>query len=408
MALFPSTNQFEQLSARLKQGRRKLHRELSYCPKLLERLASLPATGRNLREVIITSGEINDRHGTGILLTRIFPATSTFNIHARSFYGSQGPFTAVELADGGPDDRFASSILRQIAGLLRIEYILVVPYLPDDAHTAIALRQATGAPLVTWVMDDQAVFSDKFPRPLLKKLLAQSDVRFVISPEMKEEYGKAFDVLAFVLPPTVSQSLLDNHDEPPRPASETKCCALVGNVWSAAWLTRLADVIENSGWKVNWYAHNSAGNEEKRGFARKGFMSDAELAKGLAAVPFVISPTGTGDAEDDSMHLTRLSLPSRIPYLLAVHRVPILVVGSGESCAARFVSRLGVGLQCGYNRQEFEKAAEQLCEPEFNARCRRNCRQHAALFGDKDLAAWIWKSARAGTPIDLRFTIFDS
>ena len=72
MALFPSTNQFEQLSARLKQGRRKLHRELSYCPKLLETLASLPATGQNLREVIITSGEINDRHGTGILLTRIF------------------------------------------------------------------------------------------------------------------------------------------------------------------------------------------------------------------------------------------------------------------------------------------------------------------------------------------------
>ena len=71
----PSTNQFEQLSARLKQGRRKLHRELSYCPKLLETLASLPATGQNLREVIITSGEINDRHGTGILLTRIFPAS---------------------------------------------------------------------------------------------------------------------------------------------------------------------------------------------------------------------------------------------------------------------------------------------------------------------------------------------
>ena len=83
-------NHFEQLGLRLKEGRRKLHRELSYCPKLLQRLASLPATGRNLREVIITSGEINDRHGTGILLTRIFPVASAFNIHARSFYGSPG------------------------------------------------------------------------------------------------------------------------------------------------------------------------------------------------------------------------------------------------------------------------------------------------------------------------------
>ena len=72
---------------------------------------------------------------------------------------------------------------------------------------------------------------------------------------------------------------------------------------------------------------------------------------------------------------------------------PILVVGSGESCAARFVSRLGVGLQCGYNREEFEKAAEQLCEPEFNARCRRNCRQHAALFGDR-----IWRRGYGNLP----------
>ena len=56
-------------------------------------------------------------------------------------------------------------MLREIAGLLRIEHILVVPYMPDDAHTAIALRQATGAPLVTWVMDDQAVFSDNFQSP---------------------------------------------------------------------------------------------------------------------------------------------------------------------------------------------------------------------------------------------------
>ena len=34
-------------------------------------------------------------------------------------------------------------MLHQIAGLLRIEHILVVPFMPDDAHTAIALRQAT-------------------------------------------------------------------------------------------------------------------------------------------------------------------------------------------------------------------------------------------------------------------------
>ena len=67
-------NHFEQLSVRLKEGRRRLHRELDYCPRLLQTLASLPATGQNLREVLITSGEINDRHGTGLLLVAPFPS----------------------------------------------------------------------------------------------------------------------------------------------------------------------------------------------------------------------------------------------------------------------------------------------------------------------------------------------
>ena len=125
-------------------------------------------------------------------------------------------------------------------------------------------------------------------------------------------------------------------------------------------------------------------------------------------MPFVIAPTGTGDEEDDLIHVTRLSLPSRLPYLLAGHRIPILVTGSEESCAARFVSRLGVGLHCGYNPEEFKKAAQRLCDPDFNARCRTNCAQHAALFGDEGLAEWIWKSASQGTPIDSRFAIFDS
>ena len=97
-----------------------------------------------------------------------------------------------------------------------------MPYLPDDAHTAIALRQATGAPLVTWVMDDQAVFSGKFPKPLLSELFAQSDIRFVISPEMKAAYQQAFGVPPFVLPPTVSATMHESAGEASGRAGEAK------------------------------------------------------------------------------------------------------------------------------------------------------------------------------------------
>jgi hypothetical protein len=401
-------NHFEHLILRLKEGRRRLHRELAYYPKLLQTLTCLPATGQNLREVLVTSGEVNDRHGTGLLLSRLFSGDSAFNIHGRSFYGTPGDFTAVEIANDGPGDQFASFIIREIAGLLRIEHILAVPYMADEAHTALALKEASEAPLTTWVMDDQTVFSDQLPKPLLKKLFAQSNIRFVISPEMKQAYQKAFDLPFFVLPPTVSQALLNNAVEAPQPKNETKCCALIGNVWSASWLTLLESTIGGSGWNVHWYGQDPRGNEKRPGFISKGFARESELAKGLAAMPFVIAPIGTGDEKDDRIHITKLSLPSRIPYLLAVHRVPILVVGSEESCAARFVSRLGVGLHCNYSPEEFNAAAQRLSDPGFNAYCRSNCAQHAARFGDEGLTEWIWKSADAGAPIDSRFALFES
>ncbi|MGB8467280.1 MAG: hypothetical protein WCE49_20200 [Terrimicrobiaceae bacterium] len=408
MALFSPTGPFEQQSVRLKEGRKRLHRALGYYPKLLQALTDLRATGQSLREIVVTSNEINDRHGTGLLLSRLFSGIPALNIHAQSVYGTQGDFAAVEIGNEGPGDQFANFVLREITRFLHFEHILVVPYLPDEAHTAIALRESTKAPLATWVMDDQAVFSDQFPKPLLKELFVKSDIRFVISPEMKRAYQGLFDVPLFVLPPTVPQALLSKPRGTSRPDFESKRCALVGNVWSVNWLTRLEGVIAKSGWKVNWYGHDPGKNGEKPAFAKKGFLKDNELAEGLAAMPFVIAPTGTGDDEDDFIHVTRLSLPSRIPYLLAAHRIPILVIGSDESCAARFVSRLGVGLHCGYSPEAFKEAARRLCDPDFNAFCRTNCAQHAALFGDEGLAEWIWKSASAGTPIDSRFAIFDS
>ena len=110
-------------------------------------------------------------------------------------------------------------------------------------------------------------------------------------------------------------------------------------------------------------------------------MSEAELAKGLAAVPFVISPTGTGDAEDDRTFILpgSASLPASptcLPFIAfrSLSSVPGRAARHGSS------RRLGVGLHCGYSREEFEKAALQLCEAEFNARCRRNCQQHATAL----------------------------
>ena len=80
--------------------------------------------------------------------------------------------------------------------------------------------------------------------------------------------------------------------ETPRPASEAKCCALIGNVWSAGWLTRLGRVIESSGWKVNCYGHDSAGNGEKPGFVKKGFVSEDGAGERIGRSAFCHLPHG--------------------------------------------------------------------------------------------------------------------
>ena len=72
----------------------------------------------------------------------------------------------------------------------------------------------------------------------------------------------------------------------------------------------------------------------------------------LALVPIgamADSPAALLDGRETDQGVASLSLPGRILFAAATSNTPILVVGSENTCAARFVRHFGIGETVPYN-----------------------------------------------------------
>jgi len=98
-----------------------------------------------------------------------------------------------------------------------------------------------------------------------------------------------------------------------------------------------------------------------------------------------------------------MSLPTRIPYLLAVGHVPMVVIGSHETAAARFVHRMDGVVVTDYCGSKFPQAVQEICKPEYHQKHRQNAARHAGLFSIEGMSEWIWEALSAGEPKDDRF-----
>ena len=123
----------------------------------------------------------------------------------------------------------------------------------------------------------------------------------------------------------------------------------------------------------------------------------------LRQAPFVVVPSGVLDHTDDRRFIAQLSLPSRIPYILATSQAPILVLGSAETAAARFVTAAGIGLVAPYGRSAFQDATERISRPDVNLEMRRAAVLLASRFADIGGAEWLWQSLARGEPFDGRY-----
>jgi len=291
--------------------------------------------------------------------------------------------------------------------------VLCVPYFPDDALNAIALKESFGAPLCTYLMDDQNLCANGIPDAVMAELLAKSTLRLAISPELSAGYELKYGHKMWLMPPLVPTRFIPLClNKLPEAALEAKSGIIVGNIWGQRWIELLRETVRDSGITLRWYNH---GEFRWLPFSSEALSSDGiipqegppdpdeRMVEILRHASFVVVPSGTLDETDDRRFIARLSFPSRIPYILATSHAPILVLGHPETVAARFVAGAGIGMVAPYGRRAFQEAVERITRPAVNIEMRRAAFSLSIRFADLGAADWLWSSLAKGEPVDGRY-----
>jgi hypothetical protein len=294
-----------------------------------------------------------------------------------------------------------------------VRRILAVPYGTDDLRTAIALHDLHGAPMCTWLMDDQNVAESQVPDSLMLELLQKSQLRLAISAEIRDAYEAKYGMRFGVVPPLVPAHRIC----PIVKTSSTDRCrnnrgAIAGNIWSGAWLDVLRVAAKGCGLELDWFCPRGTrfmtatpAELAADGITFRGAVSEDELVSDVRERPFVVVPSGTLDANDDHPAISRMSLPSRITFVLAATNTPMLVLGSPETGAARFVVQRGIGITAPYEPSAIRKAVEHLLDPLVQQQMRERAASMASSFTTTGVREWLWRSLALGEPADDRFEV---
>ena len=398
-------------------------------------------------QVIVSACEINSRHGTGLLIQYLFD-----NFHqlgtVNSYHCYNGDRVSSKIHHCLPnyDQLTRSEIydhLLEWFGQNPPRQAYVVPYFRSDFLMATALKDLFETKVCLHVMDDNSLYGD-IPHRVVQEAIEKSDLLFVISPEMRQHYEQQFGQKAYVFPPIVPEALIprdvigsehwQNHMEgnDTQPSSKKLMARLrqwmplnfkgstvndqtrgilVGNIWDNAWLELLRKTIRDSGLKVDWYSNNPnavwlQGSEQE--LADDGiFIHDSlwgqDLVSELRRRPFAIMPSGLLTGEGSKESIARLSLPSRIPFVLATANLPVITLGSPQTAAARFVQRFKLGENIDYDGQQLRAAVKQITEPRQQQQIRQNAFELGKRFSAASMQHWLWDSLERRKPADNRF-----
>lgn len=366
------------------------------------------------RDLLLSHVEVTRLQGTGVLIERFFPDSSHFiTVRSRTLYKGGLNFGGLHysLDLPGLDENFRRGLLQRLLAPYQIRRILCVPFFASDFMHGVAARELTGAPLCTYVMDDQVLHAREVPQELARRLFASSDLRLAISPEMIGEYSAWFRCSFGLLPPIVTKRDHECPNEWTAARGPVSHCAMVGNIWSAKQFEQLRTFTRSAGLKVDWFGNSKVawlsqnkGALEADGIFCQGFLPEPELANRLSGYPFVVLPSGMLDGTEDNEWLTRLSLPSRMVFILTKTFTPMLVLGSPKTAAARFVQQFGLGTSSNYEASEARAKIDEITLPGRRIEILANARRLAPSFLMPDCGEWIWRSlagkASEPTPFD--------
>jgi hypothetical protein len=383
----------------------------------LMRMLAVPLASREF-DVIISHIEVNDRHGVGVVLRMLFrDRPDLLCVRSHNFYDGDNQLGERHVRIGHDGDRVAAftGVVGAMTGT-RARRILCVPYYPADVWNGLVMKYLFAVPLCVYVMDDQSITTDGIPTELMAELLRVADLRLAISQELAHAYEQKYGQTFWLVPPVVSPAFIPSVAPQPDPELlRTGTGVLVGNVWSPRWLQMLRAAVRGAGVKLHWYGDDrTAGTAADRaalaadGIVHQGFLPQEEFVAWLRKYPYAVLATSPldGNATDESpgaRAIARLSLPSRLPFILAATHTPVVVLGSAETTAARFVERFDLGAICPYVPGPLRAAVERLTEPACQATTRARAAKLAPGFSAAPVVDWIWRSLELGGPADDRF-----
>jgi FkbM family methyltransferase len=398
-------------------------------------------------QVVISACEINSRHGTGLLIQYLFDNFNQLGtVNSYHCYNGDRVNSKIHHCLPNYDQLTRSEIydhLLEWFGQNPPRQAYVVPYFRSDFLMAIAMKDLFETKVCLHVMDDNCLYGD-IPHRIVQEAIEKSDLVFVISPEMRQHYEQQFGRKAYILPPIVPEALLppkvvhfdqgETNSVPvnslstqptligrlrqwmPRPfrgstSHDRARGILVGNIWDNAWLELLRKTIRDSGLKVDWYSNNPnavwlQGSEQE--LADDGiFIHDSlwgqDLVTELRRRPFAIMPSGLLTGEGNKESIARLSLPSRIPFVLATANLPVITLGSPQTAAARFIHRFELGKNIGYDGQQLRAAVREITQPTQQQRIRQQAFELGKRFSAAAMQPWLWNSLDQRKPADNRF-----
>ena len=396
-----------------------MRRDLRQQQDLRRRLDELvgapgPEPGEQVVDAVVTTNEMNERHGTGSLVRRVFAGhAGILSIRARDDYGGEHDFGEASLVLHHGDGRArAFGRVLSAVGARAVRRALCIPLVADDLLTSIALKELYGATLGVWIMDDQNVAVNRIPDALMAEFLSKCSLRLATHPQLREAYQAKYRMPFWLLPAVVPHELISTELRVPSgPRFEMRTGAMCGSFWSKRWFELTCRALAGTGYETDWYGNHRSPYfrfrpaELARARVRAhGIVPEPELVAQLREYGYAIVPSGTLRAGvDDAAATARLSLPGRILFAAATTHTPSLVLGSRETSAARFVERFDVGLVSDYEPDAVRRAIDELCRPETQLRMRRNAAALAPVLSAARIGDWLLRSLESGRPADDRF-----
>ncbi len=370
----------------------------------------------NPADIVTTAAEVNELHGTGTLLFRLFPdSSSIISLRTSSFYDGEQAFGAASyclpLSQASRPEVY-SWVKWYLSGT-QVRRVLTIPYLPTDPLVSLAVKDQFHVPLCTYIMDDKNVCDDGISDELMEELLSKSDLRLVIGPEMRDAYEKKYGMKFWVLPPLVPEELIHRNALPLPGQIDLRRGVLLGNIWWQKWLDMLRSTFRESGFQIDWYCNQkdpiflefNRDELERDGIRLRDPIPEARLPEILQQHSYAVVPSDTfdGNSPHSVRAIAELSLPSRIPTIVATSHLPLLVLGHPDTCAAAFVRRFALGESAPYEREAVSSALNRLTRPETQLAIRNRAAILSRSLSAKGSADWIWRSLEAGRACDLTY-----